>query len=93
MNITVNWGEIMKIVTELFLNEIYSRVSYLAYLYENRASNIKYDENRISAFNFNLLFKKRYIEIYEDNENKLVSITEKGIEFIISHIEDFKKVS
>lgn len=83
----------MKIVTELFLNEIYNRVSYLAYLYENRTSGIIYDKNGISEFNFNLLIKKRYIKVYEDNENKLVSITENGIKFIISHIEDFKKVS
>ncbi|KOA19431.1 hypothetical protein CLHOM_22220 [Clostridium homopropionicum DSM 5847] len=80
-------------VTELFLNEIYNRISYLAYLYENRTSSINYDKNRISVFNFNLLIKKGYIEVYEDNENKLVTITEKGIEFILSHIEDFKKVS
>ncbi|WP_052221739.1 hypothetical protein [Clostridium homopropionicum] len=83
----------MKMVTELFLNEIYNRISYLAYLYENRTSSINYDKNRISVFNFNLLIKKGYIEVYEDNENKLVTITEKGIEFILSHIEDFKKVS
>lgn len=83
----------MKIVTELFLNEIYNRVSYLVYLYENRTSGIIYDKNGISEFNFNLLIRKGYIEVYEDNQNKLVSITENGIEFIISHIEDFKKVS
>ena len=83
----------MKIFTELFLNEIYNRVSYLAYLYENRTNSINYDENRISIFNFNLLIRKEYIEVYEDNENKLVTITEKGTEFILRHVEDFKKVS
>lgn len=83
----------MKVYTKLFLNEIYYRIKYLVHLYENKTSYVKFDEKEISEFNVNILVRKGYATIKEEKDNKLISITESGINFVRDYIDDFKKVS